>query len=189
MYFSCETVLFQHADLWVEAQFSFPIFSLSCKGFCRRQWFCGRTFLVLLSCCFFGLLFSWCWPANQFLAVRLSGLIVTNMSHVLPAELKHERPPCFKAFLPHRDKSCPQRGCKHNQRFRPGFPVTPPPFLAPTALSLSSQDHHIYHKQMLTSRFVCNATLNIVILIGRWVIQSYLAEKIQYYQNTSTRVE
>jgi len=62
---------------------------------------------------------------------------------------------------------------------RPGFQVTPQQFLALTALSLSSQDHHIYHKQVLTSRFVCNATPNIVILFERQVIQSYLAEEIQ----------
>lgn len=136
------------------------------------QWYFHDVSLV----CF---LADVCLQTRQSLAVRLSGLTVANMSHVLPAESKHERPPCFKAFLPCRDESRPQRCCKHNQRFRAGIAVTTPQFLTPTALSLSSQDNHIYHKQMLTSRFVCNATPNIVISIGRRVIQSYLAKKIQ----------
>lgn len=140
MHFSSETVLFQHADLWVEARFSFPIFSFLCEGFCRRQWFCVRTFLVLISCYLFSLLFSWfaCKPDSFSLWDSVAWLLPTGLTYC-PAESKHERLPCFKAFLPRCHKSCPQRCCKHNQCFRPGFPVTPPQFLTPTALSLSSR--------------------------------------------------
>lgn len=188
--FSREKVLFQHAELWIEAQFSFLIFPLSCKSFCRRQWFCGRAFLVLFSCCLSGLLLAdICLQTRHFLTVRLSGLTVANMSHILPAESKHQRHPCSKAFLPHHDNSCPQRCCKYNQHFMSGFPVTPRKFLTSTALSVSFQDHHILHKQMLARRFVCNAIPNLVILTKIWEIQRYLAKKVPYYQNIRTRAE
>lgn len=145
---------------------------------------------MLLSCCLSGLLLAGiCLQTRQFLTVRLSGLTVSNTSHILPAESKHERHPHSKAFLPHHDNSCPKRCCKHNQRFRLGVPVTPRQFLTPTALSVSSQDHHILYKQMLASRFVCNAIPNLVILTRRWEIQRYLAKKVLCYQNTRTRVE
>lgn len=145
-------------------------------------------FLVLLCCCLLGLLLAdICLLTRQFLAVRLSSLTVANMSHILPAEPEHERPPCWEALLPRRDDLSTEMLLRQSalQAF---FLVTP--HNSPChSWSLSSKDHHVYHMQMLTSKFVHNASLNIVILIRRWVIQSYLARKIQLYQNTDTRRE
>lgn len=44
MYFSNQTELFQHADLWVEAQFSFPNFHSRARVFVEGSDFVGGHF-------------------------------------------------------------------------------------------------------------------------------------------------
>lgn len=95
MCFSFVTVLFQHADIWVETQFPLPVFSFLGKGiveilvgYCSNFmggcfWcYCHAASLVLF-------LSRVCLHTRQFVAVRLSGLSVTSMSHTLPPESNH----------------------------------------------------------------------------------------------------
>lgn len=159
----------------VESQFPFPVFSLLWKDSVEssnfmwgRFWcYCRAASLVL---------FIPCLPAHQTVCgcEILWPDCCQHVSHTA-CWVKSWR---FPSFLSHCDKSHPQRAYKHNQNFRLGFPETPLKFLTPAAWSISSQDHDIYHRQMLTSRFACNATPNIIILLERWVMQSYLVKKI-----------
>lgn len=106
--------LFQHADFWAEPQFSFLKFSFPvaevCRV-CRRQWSCGRTFLVLFSCCLFGFLFNWCvYNADNFsLQDSVACVLKTCLMSCLLSQ-KHERLYCLTIST--------QRCCKHNQHFR-----------------------------------------------------------------------
>lgn len=90
IYFSIVTVWLQHADIWVETQFPFPVFSFLCKDIVESSNFMGGRFWYYCHAASLVLLLSHvCLHTRQFVAVRLCGLTVASMSHTLPAESNH----------------------------------------------------------------------------------------------------
>lgn len=90
MYFSNVTVCLQHADMWVETQFPFPVFSFLCKVIVESSNFLGWRFWCYCDAASLVLFLSHvCLHTRQFVAVRLCGLTVASMSHTLPAESNH----------------------------------------------------------------------------------------------------